>query len=300
MKHILTIGGISNSQADVDEIRDYAAGVQTAAADTAEVQYTHLDTLDFVFAPGEFRIYDTKNRRSLQDNDLIILRSKMRLYGALAYCLSKFCQAHDIPHFNDYSGYFNGTKIVQAVLFYELDVPFLKTVYALDPGVLLQAIRRELTPPFIIKDAHGAHGRDNYLVRSYDEAAGILSAHPNTQFIAQEFCPNSKDYRVLILDDKHLVFSRTGEDGSHLNNTSQGGQAVLEPNAIPAALLADAHRIAKGMHLDLAGVDIIPNSETGALYFLEVNSQPQVFTGALLPEKAALYQEFLSKRLRGN
>lgn len=297
MKRITVIGGISKSQADVDEIADFASGVSRATNTIATVEWTSLDDLYFVLAPGDFRVHDQRNGHLLNDVNLVILRSKMRKYGTVAFALSKFCEQQGIEHLNDYSLYFNGTKLAQTVLFYELDVPFIKTVYALGHDVLLSAIKKELGFPCILKDAHGAHGNSNYLVHSHEEAKQILQNEPKVQFIAQEFCPNDRDYRVFITDEEHLVFARTGSDGSHLNNTSQGGQAMLANNVLPAEILADSHRIARAMRLSLAGVDVIQNIKTSAYYFLEINSQPQTFTGAFLEEKAAQYARFIRKRL---
>jgi D-alanine-D-alanine ligase-like ATP-grasp enzyme len=46
--------------------------------------------------------------------------------------------------------------------------------------------------------------------------------------------------------------------------------------------------------MTFAGVDVMQNKETGKYYFLEVNMQPQLTTGALLKEKQALLVDFFS------
>jgi len=297
MKQILIIGGKSTVADDVAEIKAFAAGVRQAAGSQTIVDHTHLDALYVVCAPDGLQIIDVHSQKQLSDYQLIVLRSKMRTYAPLGYCLSLFCKAQNIDFFNDYSHYFSGGKIEQALLFQQLQVPFLRTIFALDHQTLLQAVKRQLQPPFILKDNHGAHGNTNYLVHSFVEAADILARHPQVAFIAQAFCPNDRDYRVLILGNKQLIFERVGSADSHLNNTSQGARAQLAPHAIPKQFIQDARRIMQAMQLSIAGVDIIPDSRTGQLYFLEINAQPQIFTGALLDEKAALFQQFLKQRL---
>jgi glutathione synthase/RimK-type ligase-like ATP-grasp enzyme len=299
MKQILVIGGLATDPDDRDEISRFAEGVRSQADQAAEVQYTHLDKLQFVLAPGDYRIFDTQNQRQLTDYQLVILRSKMRTHSTLAYCLSKFLTDKGIDHFNDYSSYFNGTKLVQAVLFYDLELPFLKTVYAYDHAALIDAASRELQLPCIFKDAYGAHGNSNYLIRSREEADKVLAAEPDVQFIAQEYCPNDRDYRVLIMGEEQLVFERQGSADTHLNNTSQGASAQLAPDALPAEILQQATDIADHMQLTIAGIDVMPRLGTNDYYFLETNAQPQLFTGALLPEKAAHFKQFLYQRLDG-
>lgn len=297
MKRVAAIGGVSSSHADINEIQAYATGLQAISPHTVVVDDINLDALYVVVAPNDFRIHDTTHDRPFEAYSMVILRSKMRSHATLAYCLSHFCASKDIPHFNSYANYATGTKLYQAVVFHQLGLPFLKTVYAMRHDVLLQAVERELSLPFVLKDMQGAHGNSNYLIHSLDEARSALAAEPEVQFIAQEFCPNEKDYRVLVFDDEHLVFARQSSSDTHINNTSQGAKAVLAPKEVPANMLGQAHALARHMHLAVAGVDVMPHAVTGAFYFLEVNSQPQLFTGALLAEKQEYFQRFFLKQL---
>ncbi|HSX29773.1 MAG TPA: hypothetical protein VLE73_04415 [Candidatus Saccharimonadales bacterium] len=298
MKQVLVIGGVSTDPADVDEITAFTAGVHSHAGDAA-VQFAHLDQLQFVFAPGDFRVFDANNNCPLSDYNLVILRSKMRTYATLAYCLSRYLTNAGIPFFNDYSTYFTGTKLGQTVLFYEQRVPFLKTVYSLHPDLLVAAAEQELGLPFILKDSRGAQGKANYLVHSLDEARSILASGPDMQFLAQEYCPTDRDYRVLIAGGANMVFSRQGNLDTHLHNTSQGASARVATDELPESVIADARKLARRLGLSTAGIDVIPGSREhgAAFYFLEINSQPQIFTGTLLPEKAALFERFIARHL---
>lgn len=283
MKRIIVVGGHSQSREDVAEITHFCEGVRNAY--TAEVGMVHVDQLQFVIAPRSFSVLDSQTGDSLGTADLVILRNKMRTYTTVAYCLSRYCATQGIPFFNDYSAYFPGTKVAQAAVFYEQQVPFLKTVFAMDPAALIAIIRKELQLPFILKDALGAKGEANYLIQSFEEVQTRLTEAPDTAFIAQEFCPNDRDYRVLVMGTDHLVFKRQSSADTHLNSTSKGALATLAPEDLPPEIISQAHGLAVTMGLQIAGIDAMPRLDTQQFYFIETNSQPQLFTGALQDEK---------------
>ncbi|MEK7152521.1 MAG: hypothetical protein AAB834_01115 [Patescibacteria group bacterium] len=296
MKRILVIGGHSASSDDVAELTRFCEGVRQTY-DGAEVGMLHVDQLQFVIEPEAMRVLDSKNGQQIAGADLVILRNKMRTYSTIAYCLSRYCITEKVNFFNDYSAYFPGTKIAQAVIFYEQRVPFLKTVYAMDHAALTAIIKKELSLPFVLKDAFGAQGTANYLIRSFEDLEKCLAGEPDTAFIAQEFCPNDRDYRVLVMSDDHLVFKRQGVAGTHLNNTSQGAEATLAMDDVPAPIIEQSHQLARHMGLRIAGVDVVPRLNSHEFYFIETNSQPQIFTGALHDEKRLHFARLLQNLL---
>lgn len=296
MKQIIIVGGHSKTPEDVQELNSFCQSVRDAYQD-AQVDAVTVDQLQFVIEPGSFRVLDANTGNELRHADLVILRNKMRTYNSIAYSLSRYCDTTKTRFFNDYSQYFPGTKLAQAVVFYEQEVAFIKTVYAMDHQALVGVIKKELALPFVLKDALGAKGSSNYLIRSYDELEERLNSEPDTHFLAQEFCANDRDYRVLIAGDEHLVIKRQGKGDTHLNNTSTGGSAELAPEDVPALIIEQSKQLAKAMNLQIVGVDVMPKLGTDEFYFIETNSQPQVFTGSFPEEKQALMARFLDRFL---
>lgn len=285
MKRILVVGGHSSNNDDIEELRAFGAGI-SKSAQAVICDMTPVDQLYFVIAPGEFRAYNSQDRSLVSDYSVVILRNKMRTYNNIAYLLSRYCSTSNVPFFNDYSRYFPATKAAQAVIFYEQEVPFIKTVYAMDHAVLKAAIQKELELPYILKDAQGSKGVSNYLVRSLEELDQILANEPETDFLAQTYLPNNCDYRILLLGDQTMVIERQGTDDSHLNNTSTGGKGTLVPlDNFPSDIVMLSRRLARAMDLTIAGVDVVPHKDTGEFYVLETNAQPQIFTGTFLEEK---------------
>jgi glutathione synthase/RimK-type ligase-like ATP-grasp enzyme len=118
----------------------------------------------------------------------------------------------------------------------------------------------------------------------------------DAEMLAQRYHPNDGDYRVLIMDGREpLVIKRTAAGGSHLNNTSQGGSAELDE--LPVGLLEQSKSLAKELKMTVAGVDILRDKQTGEMLFLEVNSQPQLLTGAFVDKKKKLFGDLLGSIL---
>ena len=292
MKQILIVGGILDDPVGAEIVHNYVEGVRRVLGPDYTVMFTRITNLQLVITTGDIQIYDEGNNVQLRDVDLLVLHGFIRQYRDMAYALSHFAVMHDIPYFNDFSSYYSGTKIGQAVVFAQHGVRIPKTVFVMkDTDRFARTITKELGYPCIIKDASGTQGKSNYLVQSEDEVRRIFKAEPQITFVAQEYCPNDRDYRLLLTQSQQLVFERRGGEGTHINNTSQGGMAALSQDAIPADVVTQARAVAKSLGLTLAGVDLMPHLETGELYFIEINSQPQLFTGALTEAKEPLAKQ---------
>ncbi len=297
-KRILILGGRTTDIGESELMAGYATFFTEGLADTT-ASFAHFDDLSFVIAPDEFKIFDHRNDSDVAGYDLVILRGKIRANSELAYCVSRYCTVNNISFFNDYTPYRPSSKVSQAVTFYELGVAFTKTIYAMDLAILRQMIGAELQLPFILKDSYGSHGNDNYLVRTFAELEEILQGSSDKKFIAQEFFPNNCDYRVLCVGEETLIIRRRANDGSHLNNTSQGGTAeIVDASFFPPKSLQQAHAIASELKMGIAGVDLLFNDETGEYAFLEVNSQPQLNSGAFPVEKQQVVQRFIASLLQ--
>lgn len=268
----------------------FADFIDRLSPDDITVLSTYENKLVYTLQPGRFTCYDTTNKLYLDEVDFVVMRGS---YDQLHY-VSRFCAYNNVPIMNDYSLYYNGTKVAQTVIFLEEEVPFIPTIFSIDHQLLIDAAEHQFGYPFILKTSKGSHGDSNYLIKNRQKAEQIVAAEPGVPFIAQEYCPNDFDYRFLVAGNQHLVFERRGEGDSHLNNTSKGGGATVASSDLPQEIITGAHRVAKRLGLNIAGIDVVPNRETGQHYFLEVNSQPQIRTGALLGEKDALVASFLA------
>lgn len=273
-----------------DEYYDKYVELFQSAAETAElsavIHKAFFDDLIISVGTNEWHIYDTRNQMDLSGYSAIVLRGTgFRQYFDVLRAISSYGKHCGVRVINDYSSLYNSSKLAQAVYFVEQELPVAQTVYV-TPAVFSHSNHVPIIFPCVMKAVFGAHGHDNYVVHSLQEAQGVYDANPGIRFVLQNFVPNDGDLRVLIIGNELSVIGRKAQNGNHLNNTSQGGIATLVDVAtLPAAMIKDARRAASGLGMVIAGVDVIVDKETGAYYFLEVNSQPQLMSGAFVQEK---------------
>lgn len=295
---ILIIGSRFGSKEPESYYGQYVQFFDTAAgAVSTERHVSHAFFDDLIISVGDqgFSIANTRDDSNLASYDLIILRGTgFRRAFDVIKTISVYARLHSVKIINDYHAFRDSSKLTQAVQFFEHDIPVAQTVYV--TNAVLTATNLPIEFPCIMKATFGAHGKDNHVVRSMGEVRKIATETPEKVFVLQTFVPNDRDYRVLIIGAETLIIERRASEGSHLNNTSQGGSATLvSPEVLPEGALNDAHRIVDALDMTIAGVDILCHAETGAYYFLEVNSQPQLMTGAFVAEKQQAITRYLKK-----
>lgn len=292
---ILLIGGHSNDERAHSSLKNFSNLLRTANPQLSpDLHTTHLDQVVLSIADNTFELYDSSNQHAVQDIDCLFIRGPgMRSNGSMVHHLSRYCDWNSITCINDFTGWYTGTKFSQSIVFLEHIAPALPTMYAMNKHNLIDRAGVVYGYPYILKTNIGSYGDSNYVINDKQQALRIITDEPNVDFLAQAYCPNNRDYRVLMVGDEKLVFERVGGTDTHLNNTSKGGIATKVDDAIPPDLLAKASKIARSLGLIIAGVDIIPHQKTGKLYFLEINSQPQMTTGVLLDEKKNLMGQLL-------
>lgn len=300
MKKILVIGSAKTDEVEKQSLQNMVAFIQGSLKDKDQFSVfgCHLDEISYVTSNNGVEICDLRNERELAEYDLVYFRGKLRAYINDVALISSYLDAKGITFLT--SAYKNRRatgKVPQMFQLQLLGFPIPYSVSA-SAGYLPELIDEHLTYPVILKDMHGGHGNDNYLVKNKDELQSILKDRTVVRFIAQEFIPNDGDYRVLIIGEETAIIHRKGSDDSHLNNTSQGGTATLVGvSEFPKEIVEQARIYAAECQYEIAGVDAIIDKNTGKHYFLEINSQPQLMTGAFVEKKQEMIGKYFKQLL---
>lgn len=259
-------------------------------------QWAYLDDLIYVIENDKVDVYDHRNQCSISDYSVVYFR----YWGAQeghAIAAARICKLIGVP-FIDEEVLRRGSqnKITQYVNLHEANVPIPRTLIA--GGDLLLEVHQDygFDFPFIMKDKGGTRGQGNYLVKNQEQMRQVVADNPGITFVLQEFIENNGDYRVVVVGDEvKLVIHRLAVEGSHLNNTSQGGSAVIVPNdTLPVDVLESCVRASKFFGRDFAGVDIVRSESSDAYYCFEVNRAPQIEHASFETEKAAILAEYLA------
>jgi len=300
MKTMLLLGSLSTDLGEAVAIDEMSKFVTEAIDRSEEVQlrWCHLDELAFVVNNQNAQIYDMHNKVLLTAYDLVFFRGKLRSAVNHVALASYFLHKQGVPSVNTvYKKWRAVGKVAQMFQMRDAGLPIIDTVSS-SAKYLPELVAKHLHYPVVVKDVHGGHGHHNFLIDNEAALQKVLFDHPDLRFMAQTFVPNDGDYRLLFVGKETRIILRKGSGTSHLNNTSQGATASLAPiESVPEEIVIMARHFAQECNYEFAGVDVMQDSKTGKYYFLEINSQPQIATGAFVSEKSTIVGNFFREQL---
>jgi len=294
MKKILFIfadSSVKKGLADAEKLREIMQAEADNEHQDVRVFVTYARSLSYFVSNEHSVIYDHRNRMDLKDYDFVYFRKAGSVMQQMLSC-AIYLKQHNVPFVDREIFSANSrNKLSQMFKLQSVGVSIPVTFFCRHKTRMLRLIRtkfkNELQFPLIAKATGGTRGAENYLVKSLEELEQLIR-NSHRHFLIQAFVPNDGDYRVLVMNGQITgVIKRQAQGNSHLNNTSQGGEAIwLEPNELSDVAREEAVHAAAVLRRDIAGVDIILDRETGRHYVLEVNRAPQI-ENASFPEKKA-------------
>ena len=276
-------------------------GIANGLDGSVSVEVAIFSEFVFVANGDQTTVYHAHKNYDIADFDLVVFR---RVGDEIEKAISAahYLQSKNVRFTDEYLLTQGKGKLAGVFMRTAHNLPVPKTFFAA-AEVFSQSFQKTqpFAYPFVLKADNGSKGRDNYLIEDADMLERVLVKSRGLDMVAQEFIHNSGDYRILVLNGKvELVIHRKGAEGSHLNNTSQGGAATLvDATELPKGAAADAIRAAALERLQVAGADIVVDSRDGKYYFLEVNRAPQLATGAFVEEKIDVYTGMIRAMLEG-
>lgn len=256
---------------------------------------------------GKLIVRDAKTKQRYSDLDGVYI-ANWRKAPEIALALAKYLTSKKKAVLNGEILHFPAaTKLGEMVLMSNKGIPMPNSFFVREKYIQTMVEKKKLPAgfefPLIVKSTGGSMGTNNWLVRDFEQLGEIAQMDHEFMLVAQEFIPNDFDYRVLVFGGKvRAVIKRSRlDDTTHLNNTSQGGQGdMVDLKDFPKYLEEIALQAAAATRRsDLAGVDIIINSETGDPYVLEVNKSPQIETGSNIDTKTRIFTEYTMEKLNG-
>lgn len=134
----------------------------------------------------------------------------------------------------------------------------------------LLKVEKQLGFPMVVKKVYGSLGEGVYLVSSHEQLVTLYSSICRNPILFQKYVSSSpgKSIRVLIIDGKVFgSFIRKNVQDFRSNFGTTAGSEKLE-NSEKYAFFAE--KIAKLLHIEYAGIDLLDNGEEPIL--CEINS----------------------------
>ena len=268
---ILVVGLVENEQVDRLWQEAYKRGHNLVGCYTKE--------LTVLSDTGSFN--PTLRGKKLDDFNLIYFWApgtrRWDWYAVGEYLHSKFKTILVNEKIVDPTVNYNPSILKDYLLQSQNSIPYPKSavIYSVKS---LESVAPNFTFPLIVKLAEGKQGKSVYKADSKDDLHKIVGELESMKqgVVLREFIPNDGDVRVFTIGYKAVgAMKRIPKKGEFRSNISQGGRGEkFDLNKYPEIrdIAEKASRVAR---VEIAGVDVIINKNTGKPYVLEVNPGPQ-------------------------
>lgn len=288
-RSVLVLTGLELQNTHVEDGRTLA-GEFTQLLHSDEVTVRNLVDVEFWFCDGDVTV--SVDGTLITDFNYVILFGGVSRNFRIAYPLAKILDSCGVEFFDQGILSYRGVdKLAQYAELQSAGVKIPNTFFA--SAAKLASSGEKIGFPFILKDILASQGNHNYLVKSQSQLLKLLNDEERS-YVAQEYIPNDGDVRVLINKQREMfAFKRSAVEGTHLNNTSRGGLASpLATTDLPEALRRDCITIVDSHENQIIGIDAIISGSNHCI--LEVNTQPQIFSGALVERKKEFYRRSIN------
>ncbi len=294
------------SSADAEStvaINDEFVSRLNSNSEDIEFVWSNYNNIGIELTPSYFKVYLLSTGEELKCFDLVYYKSYFR-YQSQAVAILEYMRQHKVKYIgSELNNYIPTCKLTQLARLFCHGLAIPDTIYLPKQHYLdrYNCLVDKLGSPFIFKDVSGRTGNDNFLISSFDQFKEVLATSSPDHFIAQNFIPNDRDLRIIVLSGqiKMVIQRKRRYQTTHLNNTSKGAESTLiDVNNLDGQAGKLALEAAKAMGRDVAGVDIMINSQTGKPYILEVNASPQLGSGAFIDEKIQMIIDFCKDTLK--
>jgi glutathione synthase/RimK-type ligase-like ATP-grasp enzyme len=277
MKKILILVGIKGPKKGIF-VTDIASRIGK------DVEITLAEFSDLYFSISDHNIYVEIAEVPLTDFDLVYFRRAGGGFSIMAATLATCLKAMGIKFIDSSWEEIGplGSKFTSLVKLCVEGLPIIKSIYVRQKqiGKYQEKIIEELGLPLIAKELSMQRGKGVYKVESildFEKLPAKSSTGSDNQFLFQEYKNLGDEYRVLVLGERVGVWEKKTltVEGEFRHNVSLGArEEFLDLDKIPAILSKIAIDAAVKLNLQIAGVDIAEDKNTGKYYLIEVNRGP--------------------------
>lgn len=270
----------------------------------ATVEQKEIADLTFEIAQGEVKVIagDT----NITDFNLVWIRRASSKFSPVAKALSFFLDSQGIPYFDkDRREQGEGWKLTMMVRLGIAGLPVPPTFFCWRKKILAE--RKNIVArfgfPLVAKVINKDRGKGVFLLEELDDFDSLLHKTPKEdQFLFEKFYNNDGDYRILVLRDEVGTWEkRTRVKDKYRNNACLGGKEEFFPvEKISKEMKKISLEAAKLLNLQIAGVDILVEKETGKLWLLEVNRCPGFTDNIRISPELPVVSSFFAKILKSS
>jgi glutathione synthase/RimK-type ligase-like ATP-grasp enzyme len=239
---------------------------------------------DLAFTINQGSVNVEMDKKNIKDFDLVYFRNTSH-YQSMAATLSIYLDAERIEFFDRVflSASFVGDKFTSLMRLATNNVPIVTSFLCSGTSIEknMDKIVELLGYPVVAKEVTTQRMQSIYLIKSKEDFKSLPEKNlkgSTAKYLFQKFISIDREFRVLVLGDAaRVVHTKTVRDNSGFK------VGYSDINEYPEFIrLEDTPRIikdtavgaAKSLDIQIAGVDICREKETGKIFVIEVNRGP--------------------------
>jgi len=231
----------------------------------------------------------------ITDFDLVYFRRAGDKFSGIAATLALCLEEFGIKYIDSTWGNIGplGSKFTSLVRLARSRLPILPTIYFWPTHIekYQNILIKKFGMPLISKELSTERGKGVILIKikkDFKKLSLIDSKGRNNQYLFQKFTEIAAEYRVLVLGGKARVWERkiVTKKGEFRHNIALGAKEEFLPiSKIPEKIAEIAVVGAKILNLQVAGVDIALEKDSGKPFIIEINRGPGItYDTSISPE----------------
>lgn len=221
---------------------------------------------------------------NISSYDLIYFRRAGDMFSGVASNLAVFLAAKGVNFIDKSWAEVGpiGSKFTSLIKLALNNLPIIKSIYVWKDEIInnRERIIKTLGLPLIAKELSTQRGKGVIKINSekdFETLPMIDSQGRNNQYLFQKYADLKDEYRLLVLGGKVGVWEKKviTTEGEFRHNVSLGAaEEFLKIKDIPGSLEKIAVEGARALNVQIAGVDIATDKNTGRYYLIEINRGP--------------------------
>ncbi len=268
-----------------------------------EIEVIQRNFSDLVFEIQTDKVEASLEEGGVDEYDFVWLRRVGKKYSPLGSALACVLEAKGISYF-DTSWFKEGlnNKLTSLIKMAVVGLPVPKSLFYCRETIIKEKdqIVTQLEFPLVAKNIWLNRGKGVFLLKEASDFEGLINkTAPGDHLLLQKFHPNDSDYRIVVLDGEVWAWEkRTRIADEFRNNAALGGREEFFPlEKIPPEMREIAIKAARVLDLQVAGVDLLVDKETGKIYILEVNRSPAFTTDLKISTELPAIAAFFKHKL---
>ncbi len=258
---------------------------------------------DLIFDIERGKVTIEIDGQNINDFDLVYFRN-VSGFGLTAAALAIYLETTKVKFFDKsfIDGSFVGDKFTSLMRLAVNNLPIVPSFLCWNGATekTKKRIVEKFGFPIVAKEVTTQRMESVFLLNSLEDFQKLpekTKGGNSTRYLFQKFINFDKEFRLLVLGEEiGIVHTKTVRDntGFKIAYLDQDEEPeFLDPKDIPNIIKETAISSAKALHIQIAGVDICREIDTGRVFVFEVNRGPGIeYDTSVSPELAKIAEFF--------